>query len=480
MAMSLEEEEEDTPFVMPDLPEYRSTERNKRSLIGRLLNPACQKMPKLILEMPRKWQKQGRVRGLALSKERFQFIFDHEHDLIEVLEKGVHTHNEWPIAIERWSENPPPDSLQFVPIWVQIRNIPPIYYNELAIAALGDIVGHVTEVAFDPTKHHCQEFVRVKVKFDVSKPLRKEKIIDISKTEKTKIFFHYERIQKRCYTCQRMTHDKAVCPLQVQLRQAEALLRRSGLVVPKKKTQLVLQEEDPLYGVLEESKVGINPNTGRPRIAEEVLEGMRQYLLLATDEDRKIREERVKCSVREAAKDPVLQKLALSLEPIPSITRDLLKGKGLVFDYEAEKGTEQCKDDRPQAPKLLAASMKAHQGMSWRPEPKPLMTGSLSEAKSTSSSNSHGSSTGCRLDSVESSLSGTTSINLRTRKRPGKNKRKTKVPPAIEDDIQLSLKDGVLIGCIEKRKATDQMDRVSKAAKQRTQEVVPHEGRPTA
>lgn len=116
MAMSLEDE--DAPFVMPDLPEYRSTERNSRSLIGRLLNPACQKMAELIQQMPRKWQKQGRVRGIALSRERFQFIFDHEHDLIDVLEKGVHTHNEWAIAVERWSEHPPPESLQFVPIWV--------------------------------------------------------------------------------------------------------------------------------------------------------------------------------------------------------------------------------------------------------------------------------------------------------------------------------------------------------------------------
>ncbi|WZZ54671.1 hypothetical protein YC2023_054778 [Brassica napus] len=51
--------------------------------------------------MPRKWQKQGRVRGVALSKERFQFIFDHEHDLLDVLEKGVHTYNDWALAIDR-------------------------------------------------------------------------------------------------------------------------------------------------------------------------------------------------------------------------------------------------------------------------------------------------------------------------------------------------------------------------------------------
>ncbi|XP_018463492.1 uncharacterized protein LOC108834662 [Raphanus sativus] len=477
MAMSLEEE--DTPFVMPDLPEYRSTERNNRSLIGRLLNPACQKMAKLILEMPRKWQKQGRVRGIALSRERFQFIFDHEHDLLDVIDKGVHTHNEWPIALERWSENPPPDSLQFVPLWVQIRNIPPIYYNERAIEALGDIVGDVTVVAFDPNKAQCQEFVRVKVRFDVSRPLRKDKVLDLPKGEKTKIFFHYERIQKRCYTCQHMTHDQSVCPLEIQRRQNEAASRRAGIPVVKKKP-LILQESDPLFGVLSESQVGLNPNTGRPKIAEEVLEGMRQYLLLATDEDSKIREERVKKSVAEAEKDPILKKTALSLEPVPMVTTDLLKGKGIVFDYSSVQKKSIVEVSKPSDQKLMAASIKANRGTVWGADHVRLIEGYTSESKSTGSSSSRSSSTGCRLGSRKSNLPGVTSANLKTRKRPGKNKRKSKASPAVEDQIQLSLKDGVLIGCLEKRKTQEEMGGVPKAAKQTTREVVPHEGRPNA
>lgn len=98
MAMSLEEE--DVPFEMPNLPQYRLCERNVLSLVGRLLNPDNQSMSNLILNMPRKWQKVGRVRGIALSNERFQFIFRNEHDLVEILEKGVHTFNEWALAVE--------------------------------------------------------------------------------------------------------------------------------------------------------------------------------------------------------------------------------------------------------------------------------------------------------------------------------------------------------------------------------------------
>lgn len=311
MAMSLEDDD-DVPFVMPNLPEFSSTERNKRSLVGRLLNLDYQNMGEFIFQMPRKWLKQGRVRGIALSQERFQFIFDNEHDLVEVLEKGVHTFHKWAIVVERWSEVPPPDSLQYIPIWVQIRNIPINYQTQLVIEALGDIVGKVTDVAFDPLKARSNVYERVKVRFDVSRPLRKEKVIDLSNGGKTKVFFNYERIQKRCYTCQRLSHEQSVCLITIQRRQVEVDSRRAGQSIVKKKLNVVLLESDPLFGVLEENQVGINSNTGRPRIAPEVLDGMRQYLLVATGEERIIREERVNASVREVENDPILRKSALT------------------------------------------------------------------------------------------------------------------------------------------------------------------------
>lgn len=41
------------------------------------------------------------VKGMALSRERFQFIFKHEHDLLDVLNRGVHTLSMWHTVMER-------------------------------------------------------------------------------------------------------------------------------------------------------------------------------------------------------------------------------------------------------------------------------------------------------------------------------------------------------------------------------------------
>lgn len=248
MAMSLEDEEEDIPFQMPDLPEYSFAIRNALSLVGRVLNPDCQVMTHLIRNMPRKWQKEGRVRGIALTKEKFQFIFDSEYNLNDVLSKGVHTFNEWALVVDRWYEHPPDNYLQFIPLWVQIWNLPINYYTQLAISSLGNLIGRVTEVAFDPDLQQIQEFVRVKVVFDVSRPLRRSKVVNLPKGGTQVVRFQYERIQKRCYECQRLTHEKEVCPVLIKARQDAALVRRQGGHVERPKKPSVLKDSDPLLG----------------------------------------------------------------------------------------------------------------------------------------------------------------------------------------------------------------------------------------
>lgn len=126
LEMTLEEDEE--PYVLPDKPEYYSTERNSLSLIGRLLNPQCQKMSDLILDMPGKWQLYDMVKGVALSKDRFQFIFKSERDLNHVLNRGPQTSNSWSIVLDRWVAKPLKDYLKYLFVWVQMRNLPVNHY----------------------------------------------------------------------------------------------------------------------------------------------------------------------------------------------------------------------------------------------------------------------------------------------------------------------------------------------------------------
>ncbi|KAL1199140.1 hypothetical protein V5N11_014637 [Cardamine amara subsp. amara] len=78
------------------------------------------------------------------------------------------------VGRNREIEIPPPDYLNYVMVWVQIKNIPVNHYTRAAISALGEPVKSVDLVAFNPTKPHRHEYVRVRLKLDVTKPYRHE------------------------------------------------------------------------------------------------------------------------------------------------------------------------------------------------------------------------------------------------------------------------------------------------------------------
>lgn len=163
--------------------------------------------------------------------------------------------------------------------------------------------GQVTEVAFDPTKAQNHDFVTFRVKFDVSKPLGRSKLTG----EVITILYDYERLQKRYICCQRLTHARDSCP--VFLRQKQPADSKSGWLNQKKKGhEFVLKASDPLFGLLTEDHVGLNPLTGRPKIAESVLEEMRQYLSVDNGEPRIVKQARVKSYVACLEKDPLKEK----------------------------------------------------------------------------------------------------------------------------------------------------------------------------
>ncbi|KAG2271392.1 hypothetical protein Bca52824_065947 [Brassica carinata] len=395
MALSLEEE--DKPFDMPDLPGFCSNEKNKLSLVGRMLNRVSKMSTRS--ENARKWSKEGKCRGVALSQERFQFFFDHEHDLLDVLEKGVHTFNEWALAIERWVEEPPDDYLQFISLWVRISNIPINYYTKEAIMALGDLVGEVKEFIFDPTKPQTQPYQRVLVKFNVANSLKM-------------------------------------------------------------------------------SRVGTGAVTGKPKIVKEVLDEMRQYLMLATDEDRIIREERVRSSVAAVEQDPMLQRTVLRLEAPPVISQDFNKGKGVVYSYEE---LQKPKEGKLQSEKFMASAIRAGSAGQWN-------AGNMDRTLSDEvyvgynfMATTEG-STVFSTGSLEPCASAGTKKKVYQRRRPPKSRRKP-IPLLLADKTEGVMWDKAadksVVGS-KKRKAETEVGELLVSAKSKTPKVIPREGSPNA
>lgn len=198
-AMSIEEEE-DKPLVLTNQPRLCYSERNVLSIMGRFLNPECQKMSNWIL-ICHEYGDYTIVRGVTLSQDRFQFIFKSENDLNTVLKAGGWTQNNWCVVMERWVEDPPNDYLMILPIWIRLRNILVNHYTE-------DTIKEIAE----QDKSQGKDYVRVRVLFDVSRPLKNSKAVQLPNGTMVSIGIDYERVSKRCFQCQRLTHDKPRCP----------------------------------------------------------------------------------------------------------------------------------------------------------------------------------------------------------------------------------------------------------------------------
>ncbi|VVB01886.1 unnamed protein product [Arabis nemorensis] len=101
-----------------------------------------------------------------------------------------------------------------------------------------------------------------------------------------------------------------------------------------------------------------------PRIAEDVLKNIRQYLLVENGDPTIVRVERVQTSVEEVQKNPMSQKTILILEPAPIFSHNVNKGKGLVFEYDSTCSSSHKKVKPSQDSKLLRAAMDAGNAMS--------------------------------------------------------------------------------------------------------------------
>lgn len=318
-AMKLAEDEE--PLTLPDSPRFRVFDENSKSLLGRLMNPDCQSMARMIDYMPTAWRVQGRVRGIALSRDRFQFIFQREEDLQTVLKDRPWSYNHWALALERWTEDPPTDFLRFMKIWIRIKHIPANFFTTDTMFKLASEVGEVEEIAYDPKISHTKDYVRALITFDTEKPARASRKLTVKKDGTTvTIEFEYERIHKRCFHCLRITHEKIRCPL---LRKG-ANLRAPSLADPECK----VQDKEERVESSHRNSSPEGPPGFTPLFPELSPQEQKPAMLYISHADATERQARI-LRVRQAISDQGQSHVAT----LTKFTPNLDKGKGHVYSY---------------------------------------------------------------------------------------------------------------------------------------------------
>lgn len=324
--------EEDKPVDLTEDDDVNTVIRSARSLIGRLLNPECQNMARMLKTMPRIWKIYERVKGISLSKESFQFIFEQETDLQTVMKHGFWTFDDWGMVMDRWQEFPPPKFLQTSLIWIRIHNIPVNYFSLKTMDAIADAVGHVKTIEYDPDKPHLLEYVRVLVIVDLQNPLRDTKSVNLPKGLSAMVDIEYERVRKKCFQCLRLSYEKQKCPLlkSARNRGGQSSERRPEEVVPIVHRQHCKNVVETIMPMLAPT---VPPGFRAPSniVAFEVFEQMQLYMNYTDPEERRIREFRMKQALADLERNPSAQRSYLRLENPPNVSTALNTDKGDVY-----------------------------------------------------------------------------------------------------------------------------------------------------
>ncbi|KAL1218188.1 hypothetical protein V5N11_028930 [Cardamine amara subsp. amara] len=284
-------------------------------------------MAKMIDQMPKVWRMVGRVHGITLSQEKFQFIFQREEDLLSVLADRPWTYDHWTMIMEHWIPDPLEDFLTSFEVWVRIRNILMNHFTIETMNTLGKVIGRVEEIAYDATESLQIDFVRVKVHLKITDPARSTKNLTIPSGEVVVIQYEYEKLRKRCFHCLRLTHEKARCPL---------LKKPRGLLKPEVSESLRSVGNKDLRGreASEPRALALTTPPGFapifPGLSREENIVAQQYVSHADPTKRNARIIRVQQGLQEKSGE--------SPTPQPRITSNVERGKGQVYAYE-EEGT---------------------------------------------------------------------------------------------------------------------------------------------
>ncbi|XP_021808570.1 uncharacterized protein At4g02000-like [Prunus avium] len=159
------------------------------------------------------WNTSREVREKDLGENLFLFIFAKELDRNRVLRNGPWNFDKALVLLEEPNGNIAPSRmlLKFAEFWVQIHNVPLLGMTVQTGRQIGNCMGECIDVTQGQEGECMGRFLRVRVKMDITKPLKWGTKISLPSGQQERVDFRYERLPDFCYNCRRMGHIMGAC-----------------------------------------------------------------------------------------------------------------------------------------------------------------------------------------------------------------------------------------------------------------------------
>ncbi|KAL1224995.1 hypothetical protein V5N11_002774 [Cardamine amara subsp. amara] len=181
---------------------------------------------------------------------------------------------------------------------------------------------------YDPKELQKTDFVRVKINLNVANPARISKNLTLPGGEIVEILYEYEKLRKRCFYCQRFTHEQASCQW---MKKAKDVTREENKIGELKSSEMRLRCSLVGRGnspKMLEAPPGLLPMF--PGLSREDNRMAMQYISHADPTERNARILRVQQSLEEDTSESMAQTMR--------ITINVDKGKVKVYQVEEEDG----------------------------------------------------------------------------------------------------------------------------------------------
>ena len=158
------------------------------------------------------WRARNEFQIREVGDHTLLFVFETETDAKRVLDQEPWSFDKHLILLQRYDYSIPVKQLRFTKItfWVQIHGLPLRLLDPETAIELGETLG---EVITDEAEKEMVggDFVRVRVRIDVSKPLSRGRRVVLDEETEIWISFKYEKLSNFCYCCGMVTHDEREC-----------------------------------------------------------------------------------------------------------------------------------------------------------------------------------------------------------------------------------------------------------------------------
>lgn len=108
-------------------------------------------------------------------------------------------------------EEPLKVPLWFIDIWIQIHDLPTGFMSEVVGKQLGDFFGEFLMYDAKNNSSIWMEYMRLKIRLDVRKPLKRKKKIKRKNGTKFTVSCKYERLGEFCFICGLLSHTERFC-----------------------------------------------------------------------------------------------------------------------------------------------------------------------------------------------------------------------------------------------------------------------------